>query len=410
MPAPNPRPAAAGTAGAGDTSPVLPGRMTSAALGLAMGAANAIGYLVVLLLSRSLGAADFGGYSALNSYGVLLSIPAGAFQVIIARRVAAGRAGELTSGLRSAGLLSVAATLLTLVLTPLLTSSFHLSSWWGPVLLAAMLPGMLITGCLQGVLLGAHRLHALSLLYLATAATRLVAATVCAALRADVATVMAAMLAANLVTVAVGLWLCRAELRVLPGSGHALVAELIRSNSSLAAFTALTNLDVLLARHYLSPHESGGYALASTFARAVFWGTQFVALIVVPRMHRVDARRAVLRGSAIVLVIGAVGFGVVAIDPTFWVTAAGGPQYASFGPLALGCVLLGIAWALAQIWLFSEMGRGHGMLGALTWVVVVAQTLVIVLWAHGSGAQIAATCGAGGLVIAVAGLLDVRRR
>lgn len=405
MPSPTPRPAAAPAA-----LPVVPGRVMSAALGLAMGVANAVGYLVVLLLSRSLGAADFGGYSALSAYGVLLSIPAGAFQVIVARRVAVARPGEVTSGLRAAAALSVGAVLLTVLLTPALTDALHLSSWWAPLLLAAMLPGMLLTGCLQGILLGSHRLHALSLLYVVTAVSRLIAAVGCAALQADIAGVMGAMLLANLATLAIGGWLCRSELRALPRTGERLVPELVRSNSALAAFIALTNVDVLLARHFLSPHASGGYALASTFARAVFWGTQFIALIVVPRMHRVDSRRAVLRGSGVVLAIGAVGFAVVAINPTFWVTAAGGPQYAAYGPLALGCVLLGIAWALAQVWLFSEMGRGKGWLGTLTWVVVAGQTIAITLWWHRTGAQIAVTCGVGASIIAVAGLIGVRRQ
>lgn len=391
-------------------SAAMPGRAMGAALGVAMGAANAIGYLVVLLLSRSLGAADFGGYSALSSYGVLLSIPAGAFQVIVARRVAVGRPGEVTSGGRAALALSAAACLITVLLAPLLTTAFHVSSVWSVLLLALMLPGMLLTGCLQGILLGRHRLHALSLLYVTTALTRLVAAFACVALRTDVTGVMAAMLVANLITLLTGAWLCRRELALLPPTGHGLAQEMLRSNSSLAAFIALTNVDVLLARHFLSPHESGGYALASTFARAVFWGTQFVALIVVPRMHRVDATRALLRASGLVVLIGAIGFAVVALDPTFWVTAAGGEQYAQYGPLALACVLLGIAWALAQVWLFSEMSRGRSALGILTWVVTVAQIAVISRWMHGSGGQIALVCGIGAAVIALAGLVDLLLR
>ena len=382
----------------------------SAALGVAMGVANAVGYLVVLLLSRSLGASDFGGYSALSAYGVLLSIPAGAFQVIIARRIAMNRAGEVTSGLRATLLLSALATTITVVLAPVLAAAFHLSSLWAVVLLAAMLPGMLITGCLQGILLGSHRLPALASLYVVTAVTRLIAAFVAAAVHADVTGVMAAMLTANVLTVLVGGWLCRRELRTLPTTGHALVREMLRSNSSLAAFIALTNVDVLLARHFLSPHESGGYALASTFARAIFWGTQFIALIVVPRMHRVDATRALLRATGLVVLIGLTGFAIVAINPRFWVTAAGGPEYAEYGPLALACVLLGIAWALAQLWLFSEMSRGGAVLGALTWVVTAAQIAVIALWMHGSGAQIALVCGIGATVIAVGGLVELRLR
>ena len=375
-----------------------------------MGVANAVGYLVVLLLSRSLGAADFGGYSALTAYGVLLSIPAGAFQVIVARRIAINRAGEITSGLRASLLLSALATVITVALAPVLASAFHLSSLWSAVLLAAMLPGMLITGCLQGILLGSHRLPALALLYVATAITRLVAAFVAAALHTDVTGVMAAMLIANVVTVLIGSWLCRRELRTLPTTGHALVREMLRSNSSLAAFIALTNVDVLLARHFLSPHESGGYALASTFARAIFWGTQFIALIVVPRMHRVDATRALLRATGLVVLIGLTGFAIVAINPRFWVTAAGGQEYAEYGPLALACVLLGIAWALAQVWLFSEMSRGRAALGVLTWLVTAAQIAVIAWWMHGSGGQIALVCGIGASIIAIGGLVELRLR
>lgn len=391
-------------------APVVPGRGMSAALGVAMGLANAIGYLVVLLLSRSLGAADFGGYSALSSYGVLLSVPAGAFQVIVARRIAIGRPGEITSGLRATLLLSGLAVGVTVALAPVLATAFHLASPWAVVFLAATLPGMLITGCLQGILLGGHRLPALAVLYLVTALTRLTAACGSAAAHTDVTGVMAAMVAANVVTVLIGGWQCRRELRTLPATGQGLVAEMVRSNSSLAAFIALTNVDVLLARHFLSPHESGGYALASTFARAMFWGTQFIALIVVPRMHRVDATRALLRATSMVIAIGLVGFAIVAINPRFWITAAGGEEYAEYGPLALACVVLGIAWALAQVWLFSEMSRGRAVLGVLTWIVTAAQIAVIALWMHDSGAQIALVCGVGATIIAIAGLLDLRLR
>ncbi|MEO8750235.1 MAG: hypothetical protein ABI384_07535, partial [Allobranchiibius sp.] len=276
---------------------------------------------------------------------------------------------------------------------------------WSPILMGAMLLPMTVTGCFQGILLGAQRLRALSLLYVVTALSRLVAAVVATVAGFSVVQVFAAMLVAVLLTAVLGGYLCRSEVRSMGASGSGLAGELWRSNSSLAALISLTSVDVLLARHYLSPHNSGGYALASTFGRAICWGTQFIALILVPRMRGQDASRTLLRASALVLGIGILGLVVVSIDPGFWVRIAGGGQYSEYGHVAQACVLLGIAWALAQVWLFSEMGAGEHLLGALTWAAVVIEILAVVLLWHGSAVQIVAVCTVCAMAVAIAGLV-----
>lgn len=384
----------------------------AAVLGLAMGLSNLLGYLMVLLLTRSLGPADFGGYTALSTYGVLLAIPAGAFQIVVARRLSSGWADtgfRQTSGIGSAALLGVVFFAITTVLAPWLVEIFHVGSAWSAVFLAAMLPPMMLTGCFQGILLGRQRLRQLSILYLVTAVSRVLAAAVAATFAFSVRDVFAAMFLATLVSAATGAWLTRADLRSLPRSAHGLTGEMLRSNSTLAAYVALTNIDVLLARHFLDPHESGGYALASTFGRAMCWGTQFIALIIVPRMHGINPTRTLLRASLLVLTIGLCGTVLIAVDPGLFITLAGGAEFTEYGSLALICVLLGIAWALAQVWLFSEMSTDSGVLGALTWVVVGVQSATIWLWAHESPGQIVGVCLAGALLIAVAGLLRVLR-
>ena len=73
---------------------------SGALLGVAMGVGNALSYVFVLVLTRALGTAGFGAYSALITLGIVLVIPAGAFQVIIARRWADEEAR--TSGLVAA--------------------------------------------------------------------------------------------------------------------------------------------------------------------------------------------------------------------------------------------------------------------------------------------------------------------
>lgn len=386
-------------------------RALSAVLGLAMGFSNLLGYLMVLLLTRSLGPADFGGYTALSTYGVLLAIPAGAFQVVIARRLGRdGTGADRTSGVSLSVVLGIGFFALTCLLAPVLASVFHIASAWSAVLLGAMLPPMMLTGCFQGLLLGRGRLDRLSLLYLVNSATRLTAAGVAASLGFSVVQVFAVMLAAGVVTALAGAALTAADLRGLPSTSHGLALEMARSNSTLAAYVVLTNVDVLLARHFLTPHESGGYALASTFGRAMCWGTQFIALIIVPRMQGAEPTRTLLRAGGLVALIGIVGGAVIGISPSGWITLAGGADYASYGRLALICVALGVGWALAQVWLFSEMGSNSGGLGALTWVVIAAQVATIWWWAHGSPGQIVGVCLVGALVIAGVGLARVVRR
>jgi len=371
-----------------------------------MGMANALGYVVVMLLSRPLGPGEFGGYTALSTYGVLLAIPAGVFQVVVARRLSGQDPQEPTSAVRPAVAVGGSCFAVTALISPALAHWFQLPSFWAAVLLGGMLVPMMLTGCFQGVLLGRGRLRALGLLYLANAVTRVLAAAVCAFAGADVTGVFAAMLLAGAATAMFGAWLCRADLRLLPRSAR-VARELVRSNSTLAAYVALTNVDMLLARHFLTAHESGGYALASTFARAICWGTQFVALIIVPRMQGARPTRTLLRASGVVAAIGVVGFGVVALSPRTWITVAGGSDYGEFGHLALFCVVLGIAWALAQVWLFSEMGSNTGLLGTLTWVVIGIEVVAITAFWHDSPTQIVWVCLVGALVVAGAGLVRV---
>ncbi|GGB33585.1 hypothetical protein GCM10011492_25250 [Flexivirga endophytica] len=377
-----------------------------ALLGVAMGMANALGYLVVVLLSRPLGPGEFGGYTALSTYGVLLAIPAGVFQVVVARRLSGDDPEGPTSAIRPALLTGLVCFAVTAALSPALAHWFHLPSSWAAVLLGGMLVPMMVTGCFQGILLGRGRLRALSLLYLSNAVTRVFAAAACAFLGADVTGVFAAMLIAGVAAGLYGAWLCRADLARLPRTAR-LARELIRSNSTLAAYVALTNVDMLLARHFLTPHDSGGYALATTFARAMCWGTQFVALIIVPRMQGSRPTRTLLRASGVVGIIGLVGFGIVAISPRTWITVAGGADYGEFGSLALLCVVLGVAWALAQVWLFSEMGSDTGLLGALTWAVIVVELIAIAVQWHHSPTEIVCVCLVGALIVAMSGLLRV---
>lgn len=367
-----------------------------------MAVANAVSYVFVLLLSRAFGPADFGGYSALSTYGLILSVPAGAFQVVVARHVAAR--DHRTDGVRLALWFGIALSGLTVALSPVLTDVFRLESIWSTLWLGLTLVPMTLTGACQGILLGTQRIGALSSLYLVTAAGRLLVG-VCAALMGwSVVTVFFSLFLATVGTAVYGAVLCRNHLRTSHAQNRQLTVEMFGAIVSLGAFIALTNSDVVLARAYLDDHDSGGYALAATFGRAVCWLTQFAALLVVPRLQGTRSRAYIIQGNGAILVLGSIGLIIMAIHPEFWMRLAGGAEYVEFATLATACVALGVAWALVQLWLFIEMGRNLKTLGLITWVVLVGQVVAISLFFHESAFQIVAVNAVGALTIVAIGL------
>lgn len=392
---------------------VLP--TTGLVLGLAMGLANVMGYVFVALVSATLGPADFGGFSALNTYGVLLAMPAGAFQVVVARRqTRVSRADDRqVTGLRASAVVGLVLAGVTIASAPLLAELLRLHSAWSVVWMALMLPPMTVTGALQGVLLGRECYGRLSVVYLTTAGTRLLAALAAVGWGFAVAEVFAATFVAAAVTLLVSLALARRKL--VPGRDAPraleILDDLVRSNVALAGLMALSSLDVVLARTVLPDHDSGAYALAALFGKVVFWGTQFVALAIVPRLAAAGAYgqvRTTLHRSALgVVVLGAVVALGCALVPGLLVSLSGGSAYTDAEPLLVWAALTGTLWAVVQVWLFAGMSRGDHLMTVLVWVAAGAQSAIVLLWANGSPYEVIATIGGTAGVVALIGLLRV---
>lgn len=384
-------------------------------LGLAMGLANVMSYVFVALVSSTLGPADFGGFSALNTYGVLLAMPAGAFQVVVARRqtrVHREADQQITALTTSAvvGLLLAAATIAS---APLLTDVLRLDTAWSVVWLALMIPPMTVTGALQGVLLGRESYGRLSAVYLVTAGTRMLAAVCAVGWSFTVHEVFAATFVAAAVTLVVALLLARRRLAPGARAPRALTVldDLVRSNVALAGLMALSSLDVVLARTVLTDHDSGAYALAALFGKVVFWGTQFVALTVVPAVADASGggqvRTTLHRSALAVLAIGAAVALGCAIVPGPLVALSGGSAFVDAEPLLVWAAATGTLWAVVQVWLFAGMSRGDHVMTIVVWVAAGVQSLLVLLWFNGSPYQIIATVGGTAGVVALIGLLRV---
>lgn len=360
-------------------------------LGVCMGLSNVLGYAFVLIVSRSLGPADFGAFSAVNNSALFLTLPASAFQVVVAAHQARGERHR--SGIGLAVTVGGALALLTVALAPVLTRLFHLDSAASVLLLALMLPAFMVTGATQGLLLGHQRYAALAAVYVAISVARVLAALVAAALGATVAGVFAWLLVAAWLPALLGLWLARRHVQRWSRIDAGLVRELLTSNGILAVLLVMTSSDVLLARHFLTADEAGAYAFAGLFGKVVYWGTQFVALALVPsasaqhatgRSHRGPAVRAM----GLVVLIGAGVAGLVALVPRFLVETMGGADYRSAAELLLPFTVLGTLWALCQVLLFAEIARSTRLLGAVTAAVTLACVGAVSALAHDTAQEI----------------------
>ena len=168
---------------------------------------------------------------------------------------------------------------------------------------------------------------------------------------------------------------------------------------------------MLLARHYLGAEASGAYGVASLFAKAVLWSSQFVAQAAYPALASPAGRRRLLVRT--LAATGGIGLAAVAFT-----AAAGGPvihlltgkqTYGAAVGLAPAFALLGVAWSLAQALLLAAVAAGDHRPGRLLWGVIAAEAATVAAWLHGSAAQILAACLLGvGAFAAVVAVLEFR--
>src|SRR6266545_30446 len=301
----------------------------------AMAVANGLNYAFNLVMLRLLEPAAYGALGALLAVILIGTVPGLALQAVVARHTAL-RAGDrrAVAELWSRTLVAVSWVSLGLGLAvaaaaPALAAFLHLGSIVPALWLAANILPLPLVSALQGMLQGVQRFGALA-----------------AALGREV--------------------------------GAAALAFL--------GLLLLTNMDLLLARHYLAAEPSGLYAAGAVVAKIAYWAPQFVATIVFPRLATEAAarRRLLARAAAAIPALGVALMVVVAAAPELAVTLPFGAAYRDVGPDLPLFAALGTALALVQLLLFSGIAAGDRKVHRLLCATVVIEVAVIALGPHHS--------------------------
>jgi O-antigen/teichoic acid export membrane protein len=173
----------------------------------------------------------------------------------------------------------------------------------------------------------------------------------------------------------------------------------------------LTNVDVLLARAYLDPTASGVYAVGSLFAKAAFWGPQFVATLVFPRLAGAAPRSTVLGGGlAVTAALGGLVIVPAAVAAPTLVRIVAGDAYAAAAPALLLFAALGTMLALVQLLVYAGLARGDRRSGVATWVAAGVQAGLVAGPLHSSVSAVAtAALLSTALLLATLGAVELRR-
>src|SRR6266498_2541650 len=287
----------------------------------AMAVANGLNYAFNLVMLRLLEPAAYGALGALLAVILIGTVPGLALQAVVARHTAL-RAGDrrAVAELWSRTLVAVSWVSLGLGLAvaaaaPALAAFLHLGSIVPALWLAANILPLPLVSALQGMLQGVQRFGALAAALLLNAGARLAVGVGLVAAGHGVDGALAGSVLAMLLplTLLRPMLAGRGVPSGAPPGGPAVPSGAPRPAPATAALgrevgaaalaflglLLLTNVDLLLARHYLAAEPSGLYAAGAVVAKIAYWAPQFVATIVFPRLAtEAAARRRLLARAA----------------------------------------------------------------------------------------------------------------
>ena len=298
------------------------GRFLRGGGGIVVGTAvmNVCTFGFTIVAAGILDTASYGAFFALLNLLMVISVVNLGLQATAARRIVEDpRSVALVerSILRVAWTTALVVGGVLLVLGPLVTWLLQLDSLVPAVVLAVLAVPTTVMGAHVGILQGEKRWAALSWVYALNGLPR-IAGLVVLWWWPDESVALFGSGLGFIAPVVLGWWLLRHGREVVDDArapdARGLVREALHSAQALLAFFALANVDIVVARHVLSEHQSGLYAVGLLVTKILMYLPQFVVIVMFPSLAIVrERRRAVVRGTSGILALGAVATLAVAL-------------------------------------------------------------------------------------------------
>lgn len=312
-------------------------------------AGNIANYCFQFMMGRSLSMEDFGTMNALLSVSTSITLPTGAIMIVIAKYASTYRVTADSAGISSLYALAlkkvaVAAAFVTgsfLALSGLLGSYMRVNDLSTVLILAIGIFGSFMLTVNLGMLQGMQRFYCLGagiglggVLRLALGAVLLAAG-----LKLNGALLATVFPATLIFTLTVPLLASHLE-RDCKGFRHDRVLKYsIPVLIASSAFAFLSNIDLIMAKHYLTARDAGLYASAAILGKTMLYLPSSFALAVFPMVSEAD----MLNGDSFRILDRA-------LLCTIGICAAGALSFTVFPEFIMG-VLFGARFAEASAYL-----------------------------------------------------------
>jgi len=348
-------------------------KRTAAAVGLSALAvltliASALNYASGLIFSRVLNPVGFSDLTAMLALATIIAVPTAAGQTILAERVAVhaanGRMDIVRYLIRHAVahvlLLSVVGTAIYVACIPLVVELFGLRVSSPAIALSLVVFSGFMLPLALGVLQGLNRLVMFGCILVAIAGARIAFGLGWAALpNAGAGGAIAGQGLGMFGVLLVGLFVLRKDV-LERGSGAAKAglrrrpdSRAITASLAFVAFAVISNLDVLLAKAFLSGDDSGIYAAMATVGKVVTFLPAAIATAMVPNAARAhlngESRRVLRHSAALVGVTSGVAALPAILAPHLVVRIMFGEGYEAAAGWLLPMVVAGAALAMLYL-------------------------------------------------------------
>jgi glycosyltransferase involved in cell wall biosynthesis/O-antigen/teichoic acid export membrane protein len=369
---------------------------------VALALLNGSNYLFHVLVSRLLGPSDYGALAALVAVVMVLSIPIGVVQTVVAERVASVRrsGADEVDAVAAATTKAVvpfawaAGAVMLVLFSPALSSFLHIG-FLSAALLAPYLALSIVVAVPLGVLQGRLRFTALAGVIFAGVAVRVGAGVGLVELGLGVPGAVLGTVLSSATMLVLGLRLMRIDSRAWLAAKRTLAhvrGQFACTLLGLTGFWLFAEVDVVLARHYLQGNEAGYYSSAGVLARSLLFLPAAVSVVAFPRFvaarqDRDTSARWLRLALAAPAVLVALALPVLIGLREPIVSLAFGQSYLpAAGPLPVLALAMAVL-ALVNVLVFFHIAMGSRAY-LFTFAAIVVETIAIALF-HGSGAEIA---------------------
>jgi len=341
-------------------------RVVNGTGGIVIGTAvmNVCTFGFTVLAAGILDSRSYGAFFALLNLLMVVSVVSMGLQATAARRIVADPAAvaqveravlRVTYG-TAFGLGAVLA-----LLSPAVQWLLQLDSLGPALLIAALAVPTTIMGGQVGILQGEQRWGTLTAVYTLAGLPR-IAGLVLVLWRPTESMALFASGLGYIVPVLLGWWVLRhrrGDRSALPSPrGRGLLREALHGSQALLAFYALANVDIVIARHVLSAHEAGVYAVGLLVAKVMLYLPQFVVIVLFPSLATAaQRRRAVVRGTAMIVALGVLATVTVALTAGVAADVVGGRTLSEVQDRLWLFAVLGTLMSITQLLVYAVLAR-----------------------------------------------------